>query len=53
MHSLWKKHRPMGLFYGCYAHPSFTIEPNLEISNALPRDFDCCNFTTEAGANGR
>jgi hypothetical protein len=40
---LWRKHRPMGLFYGCYAHPDFAITP-IERALALPAEFAVANF---------
>jgi hypothetical protein len=27
MATLWAKHRPLGLLYGCYAHPGLTVAP--------------------------
>jgi hypothetical protein len=46
MSRLWRKHRPMALFYGCYAHPDFSISP-AESCPVLPAGFDLCNFYPE------
>jgi hypothetical protein len=43
MSRLLKKHRPMALLYGCYAHPDFTISPKTP-GPSMPREFDRCNF---------
>ena len=40
---LWRKHRPLGLLYGCYAHPDFTIESS-DRTIRLPPDFKVANF---------
>jgi hypothetical protein len=40
---LWKKHRPMALFYGCYAHPGFSLKQDSEYG-PLPTDFAATNY---------
>jgi hypothetical protein len=49
MSQLWLKHRPMGLFYGCYAHPDFKVtRANPYIP--LPSAFGPANFRRGLGA---
>jgi hypothetical protein len=43
MSRLWAKHKPMALFYGCYAHPNFAISRDDE-HPPLPQGFDLRNF---------
>ena len=44
MRRLWRKHRPMALFYGCYAHPDFAITRANSCLTPLPTAFEFCNF---------
>jgi hypothetical protein len=48
MTRLLRKHTPMALFYGCYAHPDFAVTRE-DSSVKLPADFDFCNFLASAG----
>jgi hypothetical protein len=43
MTQLWQKHRPMALFYGCYAHPDFAITRSKEYLS-LPPGFEIRNY---------
>jgi hypothetical protein len=49
MSLLWRKHKPMALLYGCYAHPNFTVARD-EKHPPLPVGFDLCNFHRGIGA---
>jgi hypothetical protein len=51
MARLWRKHRPMGLLYGCYAHPDFAIN-SVEPSVALPSGFGPPNFHPRQNVEG-
>lgn len=44
MARLWRKHRPLGLFYGCYAHPEFRVT-GAEVALETPDGFDDRNFS--------
>jgi hypothetical protein len=51
MWRLWQKHKPMALFYGCYAHPDFAMNREEE-QPSLPNGFDWPNFHPGPEAGG-
>lgn len=50
MGRLWKKHRPMGLFYGCYAQPTFRVTGDKKFP-PLPSSFNNPNFHPPTPSN--
>jgi hypothetical protein len=48
MIKLWQKHRPMALFYGCYAHPNFKFARATPYK-PLPPAFEAVNHAMPEG----
>jgi hypothetical protein len=51
MRALWRKHKPMALLYGCYAHPEFRVASPTDPSIRSPR-FETGNLSYDQSTRG-